>query len=154
MCLQLTCLQWFSNTMRQVSGSAVQGLEGAALRPGRLPGPRGFNLLNQLILDPRERQVKGRKNSTTRGGVPVKRSEYRHNRRQGKLKREEKEKMLREGGGGGGEREEKGRRRGRESVSEQREGGEGGQLQTRCHCQSVRKSRCCCFRISVTLSSL
>lgn len=125
MCLQLTCLQWFSNTMRQVSGSAVQGLEGAALRPGRLPGPRGFNLLNQLILDPRERQVKGRKNSTTRGGVPVKRSEYRHNRRQGKLKREEKEKMLREGGGGGGEREEKGegkcirteRRRGRRSAA-------------------------------------
>lgn len=125
MCLQLTCLQWFSNTMRQVSGSAVQGLEGAALRPGRLPGPRGFNLLNQLILDPRERQVKGRKNSTTRGGVPVKRSEYRHNRRQGKLKREEKEKMLREGGGGGGEGEEKGegkcirteRRRGRRSAA-------------------------------------
>lgn len=48
----LTCLQWFSNTMRQVSGSAVQGLEGAALRPARLPGPRGFSLLNQLILDP------------------------------------------------------------------------------------------------------
>lgn len=125
MCLQLTCLQWFSNTMRQVSGSAVQGLEGAALRPGRLPGPRGFNLLNQLILDPRERQVKGRKNSTTRGGVPVKRSEYRHNRRQGKLKREEKEKMLREGGGGGGEGAEKGegkcirteRRRGRRSAA-------------------------------------
>lgn len=40
--------------MRQVSGSAVQGLEGAALRPARLPGPRGFSLLNQLILDPGE----------------------------------------------------------------------------------------------------
>lgn len=41
--------------MRQVSGSAVQGLEGAALRPARLPGPRGFSLLNQLILEPGER---------------------------------------------------------------------------------------------------
>lgn len=29
----------------------MQGLEGAALRPDRLPGPRGFNLLSQLILD-------------------------------------------------------------------------------------------------------
>lgn len=50
--LQLTCLQWFSNTMRQVSGSAVQGLEGTTLRLDRLPGPRGFNLLSQLILEP------------------------------------------------------------------------------------------------------
>jgi len=51
--VRLTCLQWFSNTMRQVSGSAVQGPEGAALRPGRLPGPRGFSLLSQLIAGPR-----------------------------------------------------------------------------------------------------
>lgn len=48
----LTCLQWFSKTMRQVSGSAVHGLEGAVLIPGRLTGPLGFNLLSQLILDP------------------------------------------------------------------------------------------------------
>lgn len=71
--LCLTCLQWFSNTMRQVSGSAVQGLEGAALRPARVPGPRGFNLLNQLILDSRLRQVKGHKDwgrsSSKRVGV-------------------------------------------------------------------------------------
>lgn len=50
--LKLTCLQWFSNTMRQVSGSAVQGLEGAALRLDRLPEARGFNLLSQLIVKP------------------------------------------------------------------------------------------------------
>lgn len=37
--------------MRQVSGSAVQGLEGVALRLDRLPEPRGFILLSQLILD-------------------------------------------------------------------------------------------------------
>lgn len=48
--LELTCLQWFLNTMRQVSGSAVQGLEGAVRRPERLPGPLGFSLLSQLIL--------------------------------------------------------------------------------------------------------
>lgn len=38
--------------------------------------------------------------------------------------------MLEGGGGREGER-------GGESVSRQREGGEGGRLQTRCHCQSV-----------------
>lgn len=69
--LWLTCLQWFSNTMRQVSGSAVQGLEGAALRPDRVPGPRGFNLLNQLILDGRLRQVKGHKDWGRRSSKKV-----------------------------------------------------------------------------------
>lgn len=50
--LCLTCLQWFSNTIRQVSGSAVHGLDGAACRPVRVPGPLGFKRLSQLIFDP------------------------------------------------------------------------------------------------------
>lgn len=62
----LTCLQWFSNTMRQVSGSAVHGLAGAALRPDRPPGPRGFSRLSQLMLAPvgvgqRSRELKKKK---------------------------------------------------------------------------------------------
>lgn len=57
--------------MRQVSGSAVQGLEVAALRPARLPGPRGFSLLNQLILDPGEREGFKDARMTRRGGGGV-----------------------------------------------------------------------------------
>lgn len=53
----LTCLQWFSNTIRQVSGSAVHGLDGAACRPVRVPGPLGFKRLNQLILAHRLIQI-------------------------------------------------------------------------------------------------
>lgn len=68
--------------MRQVSGSAVQGLEGAALRPARLPGPRGFSLLNQLILEPGERHFQGRKNSKRRSSSGGKSSELRRNRGQ------------------------------------------------------------------------
>lgn len=87
--------------MRQVSGSAVQGLEGAALRPVRLPGPRGFSLLNQLILDAGERQFQGLKDSTTREGVPVEKKKVEVERKQGR----EKVKMLWEedekGRGGG-----------------------------------------------------
>lgn len=49
--------------MRQVSGSAVQGLDGAALRPVRVPGPRGFNLLSQLIL------TRGRERSRDKKGL-------------------------------------------------------------------------------------
>lgn len=115
---QLTCLQWFSNTMRQVSGSAVQGLEGAALRLDRLPGPRGFNLLSQLILDP----VGGRSKVTRaqRGGreVPVKKKGQ--SKTESRKREEEKKKMM-----WGGDREREGRWviKGRESVSEQREGG-------------------------------
>lgn len=54
---RLTCLQWFSNTMRHVSGSAVQGPGVAVLWPDRFPGPLGFNLLIQLILVPARDQL-------------------------------------------------------------------------------------------------
>lgn len=142
----LTCLQWFSNTMRQVSGSAVQGLEGAALRPVRPPGPRGFSLLNQLILDPGERQFQGLKDSITREGVPVeKEKKVKVERKQEARKiTEEREGEDAVGGGGGEEEEEKRGVGGREYPSRGGGGGEGGWQQTRCH--SVR--------ICMTLSSL
>lgn len=63
-------------------------------------------------------------------GVQVKKV-YRSNRGQKEIRKKEKGKddVRRR------RRREGGERRG--SVSKQREGGEGGRLQTRCHCQSV-----------------
>lgn len=109
----------------------MQGLEGAALRLDRLPGPLGFNLLNQLILDPvrgqRSQELKDKRKSSSKKGPSIVVTESKE-----KLKREKKEKMMWEG-----EEGEKRARKGRESVSEQRRGGEGGQMQAHCHCQSV-----------------
>lgn len=117
--------------MRQVSGSAVQGLEGAALRPDRLPGPRGFNLLSQLILDP----VRGRSKVTkTREGVPVRKGQSIEDYRREEIKREEKEKMW-EGGRGGGRGGEEGERGEGKCVRTERRRGRRAAAE-RCHCQS------------------
>lgn len=72
----LTCLQWFSNTIRQVSGSAVHGLDGAACRPVRVPGPLGFKRLSQLILAHRLIQIRSRgQQGKNKGGAREKRRE-------------------------------------------------------------------------------
>lgn len=72
----LTCLQWFSNTIRQVSGSAVHGLDGAACRPVRVPGPLGFKRLSQLILTHRLIQIRSRgQQGKNKGGAREKHRE-------------------------------------------------------------------------------
>ena len=63
----LTCLQWFWKTMRQVSGSAVQGLAGAAFRPDREPVPLGVRRLNQLILPSHTHRGGRRREERNRG---------------------------------------------------------------------------------------
>lgn len=87
--LCFTCLQWFSNTIRQVSGSAVHGLDGAACRPVRVPGPLGFKRLSQLILAHRLIQISSKGQKGKNKGERGKRSVER-----------EREKGKEEGGGG------------------------------------------------------
>ncbi len=85
--LCLTCLQWFSNTIRQVSGSAVHGLDGAACRPVRVPGPLGFKRLSQLILAHRLIQISSKgqkgKNKGERGKRKCGEGEKREKRKGG-----------------------------------------------------------------------
>lgn len=85
--------------MRQVSGSAVHGLEGAALRLDRLPGPRGFNLLSQLIPKPEGRRRAGERAVSQSHTAKKEKSRAREVRR-------ELNKKTRGGGGGGEEEEE------------------------------------------------
>lgn len=114
--LYLTCLQWFSNTIRQVSGSAVHGLEGAAPRLDRLPGPRGFNLLSQLILDTVGDGSKGHTDSRQD-------KEHWNNEEMAEVQREQKD---RERGWGGGERQGWEEEKGKRQEGEEEGNGEGG----------------------------
>lgn len=93
LCACVTCLQWFSNTIRHVSGSAVHGLDGTTVRLFRPSGPLGVIRLSQLILaslpnveilevelfqDRREDQRReGEERERERGGREKKRGEER-----------------------------------------------------------------------------
>lgn len=93
----------------------MQGLEGAALRPDRLPGPRGFNLLNQLMLDSvrgRSQELKDERGSSSKKKNRKKKTE----KKSWSFEATEGKKKL---------RGKKRKRCGREEVEEDEEGEEG-----------------------------
>lgn len=117
------------------------GAGGGGVPAGPAPRTPRVQPAQPAHTEPSERQV-----SKTRG-VVVKRSECRSNRRQKEIKSEEKEKMMWAGGGGRkgeGKYIQTERRRGRRSAAN------ALSLPVSVRLEEAR----CCFRISVTLSSL
>lgn len=90
MFVSITCLQWFSNTIRHVSGSAVHGLDGVTFRLFRPSGPLGVIRLSQLMFASRAKgKIFGVGLFQDRGKDPRrKREEKKKRRRKGKEKEE------------------------------------------------------------------